>query len=312
MGLKAGIYSTPWTATYAGRVGGSSTQPSGEFVAPRPRDNRKTKQLPFAIGPVPFAAADAKQWAAWGFDYLKYDWAPIDVPSTKEMAEAIKASGRDMVLSLSNNGDGAVFGQAVALGEFANSWRTTDDIRDTWNLVKFIGFEQTKWAGVAGPGKWNDADMLVLGYVGWGPRLHPTRLTPDEQYTHMSLWCLLASPLLIGCDLERLDPFTLGLLTNDEVLAVNQDELGVAGACVAKRGDVQVWRKPLADGSMAVGLFNLSNAPATATFTGSDVGMAGPIRVRDLWRQQDLGGFEKPYETPVAPHGVVLLRVRRG
>ncbi len=117
---------------------------------------------------------------------------------------------------------------------------------------------QDKWTGFAGPGHWNDPDMLVVGWVGWGPKLHATALTPEEQYTHISLWCLLSAPLLIGCDLERLDQFTLNLLTNDEVLAVDQDVLGKQAVRVSENGDVQVFEKELADGSRAVGIFNLA------------------------------------------------------
>ena len=172
--------------------------------------------------------------------------------------------------------------------------------------------------------------MLVVGYVGWGPRLHPSNLTPDEQYTHISLWCLLASPLLLGNDLERMDAFTLSLLTNDEVLAVNQDPLGKQATRVAQDGPEitierpgrsgrpgqarkhmarQVWARELADGSRAVGLFNLSDEPATVTVKWSDIGVNGKQVVRDLWRQQDVGTFEEKYETTVAPHGVFLAKV---
>src|SRR5206468_9616526 len=148
--------------------------------------------------------------------------------------------------------------------------------------------------------------MLVVGKVGWGPRLHPTNLTADEQYTHISLWCLLAAPLLIGCDLERLDDFTLSLLTNDEVLALDQDPLGKEATLVAQDGEgqvqrsdrpgnphklpeKQVWARELEDGSCAVGLFNLGAAEATVTAKWSDLKIQGPQVVRDLWRQQNLG-----------------------
>jgi alpha-galactosidase len=151
--------------------------------------------------------------------------------------------------------------------------------------------------------------MLVVGRVGWGPALRPSRLTPNEQYTHISLWCLLAAPLLLGCDLQNLDEFTLGLLTNDEVLDVNQDPLGRQAARVAVAGDLEVWAKDMEDGSKAVGLFNRDAAARTVTVRWSDLGLSGPHRVRDLWRQQDLGTFDSKFEARVLAHGVVLIRV---
>ncbi len=187
--------------------------------------------------------------------YLKYDWNPIEAPQVEEMADALKESGRDFVFSLSNH---APYEGAADWARLANAWRTTGDIRDNWKSVTSIGFSQAPWARFAGPGHWNDPDMLVVGKVGWGPKLHPTGLTADEQYTHISLWCLLAAPLLIGCDLTQMDDFTLGLLTNDEVLAVDQDPLGKQATRVKEdpAAGVEVWARPLADGTIAVGLFN--------------------------------------------------------
>jgi alpha-galactosidase len=151
--------------------------------------------------------------------------------------------------------------------------------------------------------------MLVVGLVGWSRKLHPTRLTPDEQYTHISLWSLLASPLLIGCDLTRLDPFTLSLLTNDEVIAVDQDPLGRQARRIAGECDVEVWVRPLADGSMAVGIFNLGELPASGTVEFAALGLHGPREVRDLWRQKDLGRFSGSFATAIPRHGVRLLRI---
>jgi alpha-galactosidase len=141
----------------------------------------------------------------------------------------------------------------------AQSWRTTTDISDNWKRVAYdIGFNQDKWASYARPGHFNDADMLVIGNIGgWSGKPRPTKLTPDEQYTHISLWCLLSAPLLIGCDLEKLDDFTLSLLSNDEVLEIDQDTLGKQATQVGGQGDLKVYAKPLDDGSLAVGLFNL-------------------------------------------------------
>ena len=262
-GLKFGIYSTPWVTSYARHIGGSADNPEGTWAGPPTNPVPYNKNvLPFAVGKYSFANQDAQQWAAWGIDYLKYDWNPIDIPTVQEMASALRAAGGNVVFSLSNEAD---FDKAGDYARLANCWRTTGDIRDTWESVSSIGFSQDKWASFAGPGHWNDPDMLVVGYVGWGPNLHPSRLTPDEQYTHISLWCLLSAPLLLGCDLERLDPFTLNLLTNDDVLAVDQDALGKQATRVANQGDLDVYAKPLEDGSWAVGLFN--RGPNNSTIT---------------------------------------------
>jgi alpha-galactosidase len=332
MGLKIGIYSTPWTTSYADHIGGSAENPEGAWTKPTTpkRGNVNRKKLPWAIGKYSFALNDARQWAAWGVDYLKYDWNPNEPPETAEMAGALRASGRDMVFSLSNN---APFTNAPALSKLANCWRTTGDIRDTWDSMSKKGLGQDKWEPYAGPGHWNDPDMLVVGLVGWG-QPHPTHLTPDEQYTHITLWCLLSSPLLLGCDLDKIDDFTLNLLSNDEVLAVNQDSLGKQALCVVHQGDARVYAKDLADGSKAVGLFNIgSSSVRTVTVKWSDLGLRSrPMAnypppngayllmtlgeragnrhtVRDLWRQRSLGEFESQFQLPVAPHGAELVRI---
>lgn len=138
------------------------------------------------IGCYSFVEADAKQFAQRGIDYLKYDWAPVEAPETKTMADALFATGRDIILSLSNNHTNTLFAGIQAVSALAQSWRTTTDIHDAWKSMSGIGFSQNKWAPFARPGHWNDPDMLVVGWVGWGkPR--PTLLTPDEQYTHLTL-----------------------------------------------------------------------------------------------------------------------------
>jgi alpha-galactosidase len=312
MGLKAGIYSTPWITTYGKYRGGSSDDPGGEWT------RALGTEAYWRHGKHSFAAQDARQFEAWGFDYLKYDWSPNDVAHTEEMAKALRAARRDIVFSLSNS---APREHAAEWARLANCWRTTGDILDQWENaasdwqfgVSDIGFAQDAWASHAGPGHWNDPDMLVLGWVGWGPKLHRTRLTSHEQYSHMSLWCLLGAPLLIGCDLERLDAFTLGLLTNDEVLAVNQDALGRQAIRIASAGAVDVFAKELEDGSHAVGFFNRAGDERTLVFNKLPrVGFKGTHRVRDLWRQQDLGLATNGCVTArLAPHGVVLLKLTR-
>jgi alpha-galactosidase len=311
MGLKAGLYSTPWTITYAGRLGGSSENPDGAWPADADfKAKKNARVLPFAIGKYSFATNDARQFAAWGFDYLKLDWGPVEAPETKEMYQALRATGRDIVLSLSNNHVKNLFAGIGEVSKWAESWRTTTDINDNWKRVAFdIGFAQDAWAPFARPGHFNDADMLVVGDVGWFGKLRPSRLTPDEQYTHITLWCLLSSPLLIGCDLEKLDDFTLGLLTNDEVLEIDQDSLGKQATQVGGQGDQKIYAKPLDDGSLAVGLFNTGATASTVTANWADLKLTGKQRVRDLWRQKDLGVFAGKFDATVAPHGVVLVRL---
>ena len=308
MGLKPGIYSTPWITSYAKFAGGSSDDPTGAWSDKQANDKN------WRHGKFSFAANDARQWAAWGFDYLKYDWNPNDLPHVEAMSNALRQSGRDIVYSLSN---AAPFAQAADWARLANCWRTTGDIWDYWDhsdmdwrySVSEIAFTQDAWTPYGGPGHWNDPDMLVVGRVGWGPQLHATKLTPDEQYTHISMWCLLSAPLLIGCDMDRLDPFTLNLLTNDEVLALNQDALGKQAKRVAAVGALDIFAKELEDGSKALGFFNRGDKQQKFLFNKlSHVGIAGKQHVRDLWRQKDLPDATGMVEVTVRPHGVVLLK----
>jgi alpha-galactosidase len=313
MGLKVGIYDSPWVLTYANRLGGSAENPEG---APQewPRDLPKNaKKLPFAIGQYRFTQVDAEQFAEWGIDYLKYDWGPVEYPETKEMYDALRAQRRDIFFSLSNNHVKNLLGGIDQVSTVANAWRTTTDIVDNWGRVaNDIGFAQDPWAKYARPGHFNDADMLVVGVVGWGQdKLRQTRLTPNEQYSHVSMWSLLASPLLMGSDLTRLDAFTLSLLTNDEVLAVNQDPLVKQATRVAGDETFAVYKKEMEDGSIAVGLFNRGPADAVVTANWSDLGITGRHKVRDLWRQQDQGAFKESFSSPVASHGVRLVLISK-
>ena len=198
LGLKVGVYSSPWITTYAGYTGGSSDEPNGAWE--KLADYEKNKRL----GKYAFDANDAQQYAQWGIDYLKYDWHTHREKEIAAMANALRATGRDIIYSLSAGMD---FGKASLCEKLANSWRTTGDIRDAWTKnqitprerswawgVTEIWKEHLRWAPFSGPGHWADADMLVVGKVGWGTP-HPSKLTPDEQYTHISLWCLWSSPL---------------------------------------------------------------------------------------------------------------------
>jgi len=301
LGLKAGIYSTPWTHGYDGRKGASADSPQREYS-----NNHLPGEPSKMVGKFHFEGIDARQYARWGFDYLKYDWTPNDVPSTERMFEALRAQGRDLIYSLSNEA-------TLALGDeyarLSNSWRTTDDINDTWGSMSGIGFKQDKWKKYAGPGHWNDADMLVIGKVGWSGKLRPTKLTPNEQYTHISLWSMLASPLLLGCDLTNMDDFTLNLITNAEVIEVNQDPLGDQASLLERVGEQESWVKEMEDGSKVVGLFNRSFFDTEMTISWKKLGIGKYWRIRDLWRQRDIGRSNESFKAQVPRHGVVLMRL---
>ena len=304
-GLKIGLYSSPGPYTCGG-----------------------------CLGSFGHELQDAQSYAEWGFDYLKYDWCSYNPRLEAErdpapdlsriaayegtprhelmvpyiiMRNALDQVNRDIVYSLCQYGMGDVWEWGAAVG--GDCWRTTGDITDTWRSMAVIGFGHDGREAFVRPGDWNDPDMLVVGHVGWGPNLHPTRLTPSEQYTHITLWCLLKSPLLIGCDMTRLDEFTLNLLTNDEVLEVNQDPLGRAAGRIVQNGMTEVWAAPMADGSRAVGLFNRGSAEAEVAVRWADLGLTGSRRVRDLWRQQDLGNVDGGYRVSVPRHGAALVRV---
>jgi alpha-galactosidase len=205
-----------------------------------------------------------------------------------------------MVCSLSNR---AVIEHAKTYVEHANSWRTTNDHLSRRVILQTIGFSQNQWADFAGPGHWLDLDQLTVGYA-WQGKL--TNLTPDEQYLQMSMWCLISSTLLISCELDRLDEFTLRLLTNDEVLDINQDPLGKAARRALTRGPLDVWVKDLADGSKAVGFFNRAREPLEAVVDLKGLGLTGKYHVRDLWKRVDLPDAEGQITVNPAPHGVQL------
>jgi alpha-galactosidase len=260
-------------------------------------------------GEYSFAANDVKQWAEWGFDYLKYDWVTNDVKNTSEMSGLLRQSGRDMVFSISN---AAPFDLAAHWARLTNVWRTTGDIFDSWCSLTTIGFLQNKWQLYTSPGAWNDPDMLVVGKLGWGDTVRITRLSPDEQYVHLSLWSILGAPLLMGCDLTQLDDFTFRLLANREVIAVNQDVAGIGGHRIYKDGSrmIEIWKKTLRDGSCAVGLFNLGEHEQEITVKWPQLKISGEYTVRNLWKQEDAGVFDSEYSAKVPSHGVVFVRIK--
>ncbi len=313
-GLKIGLYSSPGPWTCGGCAGSFDHE-----------------------------SQDAATYAKWGFDYLKYDWCSyrpdmeklrntstnyylVDAKSWggfmatntallqfekpyELMGQYLRAQKRDIVFSLCQYGMGDVWKWGGSVN--GNCWRTTGDITDTWRSMSGIGFKQDAAAPFAQPGNWNDPDMLVVGEVGWG-KMHSSRLTPDEQYTHISLWCLLSAPLLIGCDMTKLDDFTLNLLSNDEVLALDQDALGKEAKCIIKNGDVRIYEKELEDGSRAVGFFNLGSQPTELSFGDfATLNLSGKQTARDLWRQKDIATVDTTSDSlplTIPAHGVVLYK----
>jgi alpha-galactosidase len=291
-GLKAGLYTSPGPLTCAGYVG-----------------SYQHEEL------------DARRFDEWGFDFLKYDWCSYgriakgnSLEELKKpyilMKKALDKQDRDFIYNLCQYGMGDVWEWGAEVG--GHCWRTTGDLGIATSLydnVTNYGFGhdgREKWAG---PGHWNDPDYLLIGWIGWKGALRPTPLTPNEQYTHVSLWCLLAAPLIFSGDMTKLDEFTLSLLTNDEVIEVDQDPLGRQARRVAKVDDTQVWAKDMEDGSKAVGLFNTGEIETKVTARFSDLAIMGRQQVRDLWRQKDLGIYEDEFESVVARHGVVLVQI---
>ncbi len=276
---------------------------------------------------------DADQFASWGFDLLKYDWCgyPAKDKSLAElqkpyrlMGSILAAEPRDILFSLCQYGRGDVWTWGREVG--GQLWRTTGDlawgkkgIYSSWDNI-VADFDQADHGKSVGPGGWNDFDDLLLGRIAYIPynqhppnvridRLMPPPLTPDEQYLQMSLWSLLSAPLLIGGDLTTIDRFSLSILSNDEVIAIDQDPLGRAATQVSQQDKLSVWVKELEDGSRAVGLFNLNDSELTVGAKWSELGLTGKHQVRDLWRQKDLGDSDGEFHALVAPHGVVLVRI---
>ncbi len=308
-GLKLGLYSSPGPLTCG------------------------PHHLTFA-GSYGHEAQDARTYAAWGVDYLKYDWCSAgevykmsQMPEAYEkMHRALASTGRPIVFSLCQYGVMDVWKWGASSG--GNLWRTTGDIKDNWASMSRNGFDlQPGLAPYAGPGHWNDPDMLEVGNGG---------MTQTEDRTHMSLWCMLAAPLIAGNDLTQMTPETLAILTNREVIAVDQDPLGREGYPLARykdgkqftiheelplpRGsniqlgggdDQEVWVKPLSGGATAVALFNRAATPARISVQWRELKIHGAPKVRDLWAHRNLGRIKKGYSAEVPGHGVVMLRVSR-
>jgi alpha-galactosidase len=267
---------------------------------------------------------DARLFSKWGFDFLKYDLCSYsklmkDQNDVDELQKPYRLMGtilqrvdRDFVFNLCEYGRGDVWKWGRAVG--GNFWRTTGDLGDPkkglWDNLSKIGFSQAGKEQWAGPGGWNDPDNILIGRILQHNELVPTPLTRNEQYTHVTLWALLAAPMVFGGDMTQLDPFTLSLLTNDEVIDVDQDPLGKQAKPVYRSGDLQVWAKDMEDGSKAVGLFNLGEGETEVTARWSDLGLQGKQIVRDTWRQQDVGVFDGEFHTSVGRHGAALMVIR--
>jgi alpha-galactosidase len=287
-GLKFGIYSDAGTKTCAGRLGSRG-----------------------------YEFQDARQYAAWGVDYLKYDWCSTstqDARSSYEtMRAALDAAGRPIVLSICEWGKNQPWLWGKGIG---NLWRTTGDIQDRWQGKKEwkpgdccnygmtdILDQQVGLESFAGPGHWNDPDMLEVGNGG---------MTTDEYRAHFSLWAILAAPLIAGNDLRDMKPEIREILAHKEVIAVDQDAAGIQGRRVRKTGDLEVWSKPLQDGSRAVILFNRGTANGEISVAWEDLGYPAHLsaKVRDLWQAKDLGEHKGKFSATVAPHSVVMVTVK--
>lgn len=275
-GLKLGIYSSPAAKTCAGYEGSLGHEEQ-----------------------------DAQTYAQWGIDYLKYDWCQSNgsleemKTAYTKMHEALKKTGRPIVLSLCEYGWNKVWEWGPPVG--GNLWRTTGDISDQYRVMAEIGFNQNGLEKFAGPGHWNDPDMLEVGNGG---------MNEDEYRTHMSLWAILAAPLIAGNDLAKMTPYTVEMLTNREVIAVDQDPLGKQGFRVAQEGPFEVWMKPMADGSKVAGLFNRQRTIESMTVNFSQIGIKREAQVRDLWLKKDLGTYASSFSAYVPGHGVVLVKIK--
>jgi len=276
-GLKLGIYSSPGPRTCGG--------------------------YPASYG---HELQDAKTFAAWGIDYLKYDWCSAGniykndalQPVYQKMGDALHSTGRPIVYSLCEYGLGSVekWGADVS----GNLWRTTGDIRDEWDSMMDNIEKQAPTAPYAGPGHWNDPDMLEVGNG---------HMSDDEYRTHMSLWALTAAPLLAGNDIRTMTAVTKSILMNKEVIAIDQDPLGKQASPV-KMGDLETWIKALSDGSVAVGVVNLGSSATQATVHESDLHLAHAVtKARDLWSDKEVQFVSGAYSAPVPSHGVLLLHV---
>jgi alpha-galactosidase len=295
-GLKLGIYETPHTLTCVGVYGGGITPA-------------------MAVGSLGHEGQDARSFASWGIDYLKYDLCTGQRSSFAVMREALRSTGRPIVYSINPgngtgdlcppNATGATGSQCgLDLPSIANLWRIGFDINASWTSIVGLVDQDAMLSRYAGPGHWNDPDMLEVGNG---------TLTADENRSHFSMWAMLAAPLLAGNDLRSMSGTTTAVLTNAEVIAVDQDPLGAQGMLVATpQAGLQVWSKPLSGGNVrAVTLLNRNGAAASITVSFTQIGLPNaPATVRDLWQHADLGNYDGSYTANAVPsHGVVMVRI---
>ena len=314
LGFKAGIYTTPWVGSYAGFRGSTCDNAEGSYRGLAPDKCPQPDQIFFhpeqfgamRVGPHWFMEADVQQMADWGFDLVKVDWHPNDLPTTLRVSRIVRAQKRDMALSLSNH---ASFQDAAEYAKVAEMWRTTGDNMDAWTHITGLGFAQLPWAPYAGPGHWNDSDMLIFGYINNGVRapLRHTNLTRDEQLSKFTIWCLNASPLILSSDPDQLDGFTLSMMTNDEVIAVDQDPLGKPAKEMPAQGALRLFVREMEDGSLVLGVINMGEA-CVEKIPWAKFGLSSePRAVRDLWAKQDLVAADHVLAS-LSAHASLLLR----
>ena len=257
---------------------------------------------------------DARTFASWGVDYLKYDWCDVpygDFPGAthqtvakilyKRMRDALRATGRPIVFSMCNGWDPSVQPQTWARS-VSDLWRTTQDISDSYGSMVAIFHRNVGLGDASGPYGWNDPDMMEVGNGG---------MTIEEYRTHMTLWVILAAPLLVGNDPRTMTNDIKEILLNREVLAVDQDTLGKQGRRLIRNGAAEIWAKPLSEGAVAVALFNRGASLARISVRWSELGLNGRYKARDLWNGADLPDATNSYSAEVPSHGSVLLRITK-
>jgi len=272
-------------------------------------------------GSLGYEAQDARTFAGWGIDYLKYEWCPVDIDTQKPpaslpdayalMRKQIDATGRDVVYNVSTNGQQDPWDWAADAG--ANTYTTGGIIPDDWKTYTDSLMLYISLADQGSTGHWIDPGPLLVGRSDYG-NVHSSNFTPSEQMYQFSMLCLLPAPLFLNCDLDRLNPnkfnkTTTALLTNDEVIGIDQDSLGAIGQETSGGRGIDVWFKLLADGAVAVGLFNKTNFMHTGTVSFSDINLSGTQPVRDLWMHKDLANATDTFTQDVPPHGVVLVKI---
>lgn len=311
MGFKIGLYSSPWRGSPWGFCGGSADTAEGTWVTGSPQGVGKDERFQYhTVGRFSFEVQDAQQWAAWGVDALRYDGNADPLVSTAGMHKALAECGRDIVLAVFN---GVSADQVPPLAAHAHTWRTFGWAGSTWD-AQGLGMPGLldvwrmimPWTTLCAPGRFPDADIIPLDEGHAGSR---SALSAQEQITRVSLCALWSSPMQFSTEVDKMGDFTLSLLTNTEVIAINQDALGRMATMAQDDGHGGiVLAKPLEDGGLALGLVNRAEDAQVITVSWPAAGLQGPRRLRDVWRQRDLGVFQGRFSALVPGHGTVLLR----